>query len=185
MFASFAADPNNAHGADFLRVDVDPPATKPIAAKYKVSSMPTFLVIRDGQVIDTAFTTGDYQSAINHYSTALEHAPNRPKADGVKVDGTEKLKPQALQDAMTATELDPRWAKGWVRAAEATIAAGEDNGAVEPELREEGLRKCYEAAEEQLTTALQFSGEGKVKFEALKMLESVRTRLRGSSEPTS
>jgi thioredoxin len=228
MYSALATDANNAHGADFLRVDVDGPGTRVIAQKYQITAMPTFLVIRDGQVVDMvrgadprglqaavkkhavlllapdaekakaegnkAFTAGDYESAITHYTTALEHAPqsavlhaNRSisylklaaqrQPSGSK-DGEDNLRPKALQDAVKATELDERWAKGWVRMAEALLASEEDSESVAPELRAEGRRKLFEGAEASLHKAVGLATEGKVKLEAQKMLEDVQARLK-------
>ena len=42
---------NQHHRAIFLRVDVD--RNQPIATKYNITAMPTFLVIRNGDVADT------------------------------------------------------------------------------------------------------------------------------------
>ncbi|EJD55013.1 thioredoxin-like protein, partial [Auricularia subglabra TFB-10046 SS5] len=40
-------------GATWLRVDVDGQGTRVIAQKYKITAMPTFVVIRNGEVADT------------------------------------------------------------------------------------------------------------------------------------
>jgi len=133
-----------------------------------------------------AFTTGDYESAISHYTTALEHAPQsavlhanrsisylklalQKQVSGDK-DGKD-LRPKALQDAVKATELDERWAKGWVRMAEALLAAGEDDSSVAPENRAEGRKKLLEGAEESLHNAVRLATESKIKLGACDFFE--------------
>ncbi|KZV80471.1 thioredoxin-domain-containing protein [Exidia glandulosa HHB12029] len=231
-------------GATWLRVDVDGQGTRPIATKYQITAMPTFLVIRDGQVVDTlrgadprgliaiakkhavvtlhpdaeraksegnkvraskskranvgeraealgdkAFTSGDYAAAVEHYTTALKHEPKSAVLYGNRsiaylklaaekdTPGGENYRPKALGDAVRATELDPSWPKGWVRLAEATLAAGEDDAEVAPEKRAEGKRMVLEGAQEALENAVRIAPEGKVKAEAQKMLDDVRTKL--------
>lgn len=89
--------------------------------------------------------------ALSHLKLAVEHEP-----DG---STTEKLRPKALQDATRATELDPRYAKGWVRLAEALLAAGEDDAGLAPEKRAEGRRVVAAGVRQALENAVRAAPE--------------------------
>ena len=134
---------------------------------------------------DKAFGSGNYAAAIEHYTNALKYEPksavlygNRSIAylklaaqQGSSGTNGEKLRPKALQDAVKATELDERWPKGWVRLAEAMIAASEDDQGVAPELRTEGKQKTLEGAQQALENAVALAPEGKVKAGAHTRIE--------------
>ncbi|RPD52413.1 thioredoxin-domain-containing protein [Lentinus tigrinus ALCF2SS1-7] len=142
---------------------------------------------------NAAFAKGDYHRAVEHYSRAIEVAPksavlygNRAlayikliRSPDVPKEDRQKLRPKAIQDAHTATALDERWAKGWVRMGEAAILAGDEEGneSVAEHLRAEERKKALEGAEKAFENAVRF-GEGKVKAEAQKMLDEVRAELR-------
>ena len=158
-----------------------------------------------------AFAAGEYARAAECYSRAIAAAPKAAVLYGnralayiklVQSPDTPKaerqaLRPKAIQDANSATALDERWAKGWVRVAEALVLSGDEEGneSVAEELRPEARRKTLEGAQEALENAIGL-GEGKVKTgalrivmcmenialntasEAQKMLEEVRAQLR-------
>ena len=127
---------------------------------------------------NAAFVKGEYQSAIESYTRAIEIAPksavlygNRALAyvkliqSGVPPkEERKKLRPKLVWDALQATRLDERWAKGWVRMAEASLLACDEeaNEDVKEERREEGRRKGLESAQEALENAVGL-GDGKVK----------------------
>ena len=192
--------------AVFLKVDVD--KQKPIAAKYKVTAMPTFLVIKESGVVDTmrgadrngltamvskhasggggpsgvekakaegnaAFVAGKYAEAVEHYTRAIGLAPRSAVLYGnrsfaymklIKSDDTPKserqlLRPKAIQDAERATTLDERWAKGWIRMAEALMLAGDEEGmeGVREGTRVEGRVKTLEGAQKAIENAIGLS----------------------------
>lgn len=164
---------------------------------------------------NTAFARGEYQKAIESYSRAIDLAPksavlygNRALAyvklikSGVpQKEERQKLRPKLVSDAHQATTLDERWAKGWVRMAEAFVLAGDEEGneSVKEEKWVEGRRMSLEGAQSALENAIGL-GEGKVKAgkcvevgavvilelnigfgrpsEAQKMLEEVRAELK-------
>ncbi|KAM5541766.1 hypothetical protein V8D89_004495 [Ganoderma adspersum] len=216
----------------FLKVDVD--KVPPIAQKYQVTAMPTFVVIRETGVVDmlrgadprglsamvakhasatpasagpplpaeaekakaegnAAFAKGEYQNAIESYTRAIDIAPksavlygNRALAyvrlikSGVPPkEERQKLRPKLVSDAHQATTLDERWAKGWVRMAEALVLACDEEGneGVKEEKRAEGRRISLEGAQSALENAIGL-GEGKVKAEAQKLLEEIQAQLK-------
>ncbi|KAI1788098.1 thioredoxin-domain-containing protein [Ganoderma leucocontextum] len=127
---------------------------------------------------NAAFAAGEYQRAIKSYGRAIELAPKSAVLYGnralayVKLiqsgvlpkEERQNLRPMLVSDAIKATTLDERWAKGWVRLAEASLLACDEEGneRVKEELREEGGRKGLEAAQQALENAVGL-GEGKVK----------------------
>ena len=198
------------HGV-FLKVDVD--KLQPIAAKYGVTAMPTFVIIKESGVVESirgadqralytavakyavapslppdaekakaegnkAFSAGDYAHAVECYTRAIAAAPNAAvlygnrayayiklaKSPDIPKVERQTLRPKAVQDAVTATTLDERWGKGWVRMAEALLLATDEeaNEGVVPEKRPETRRKGFEGVEEELTNAVGLS-DGKVK----------------------
>lgn len=136
---------------------------------------------------NAAFAKGEYYKAIEHYSRAIELAQesavlygNRAlayiklaKSPDVPKEERQKLRPKALEDAIRATQKDERWGKGWVRMAEATLLAIDEEGSagVAERLRQEGLREGLAGAEEALHNAVRLS-EGKVKFGRVWHLQS-------------
>ncbi|KAF7321575.1 Thioredoxin h [Mycena kentingensis (nom. inval.)] len=184
----------------FLRVDVDD--QKPIAQKYQISAMPTFLAIKAGKVVDTLqgadqyglarlvaahagpnppvaplpeeaerekvagnafYKDGQYPEAIEKYTAALSHAPSSAALYGNRSIAYLKCTPPeadlALADAQKATEVEPKWGKGYVRLGEALQVLERDEEAV----------KAYEQAVD-LSTGL-------AKTEAKKKLETVKSKL--------
>ena len=195
----------------FLKVDVD--KHKAIAAKYGVSAMPTFVVIKESGVVETlkgadqrglhamvskhasalslpaeaekakdegnkAFAAGKYADAAECYSRAIAVAPKSAVLYGnralayiklIRSPDTPKaerqaLRPKAIQDAQSATALDERWGKGWVRMAEALVLAGDEEGneGMEERQKAAGRKTTLEGAEGALGNAIGLS-EGKVK----------------------
>ena len=69
------------------------------------------------------------------------------------------LRPKVVQDAQKATTFDEKWAKGWIRMAEALMLAGDDEGMenVVEEKRAEGLMATLEGAQEALENAIGLS----------------------------
>ncbi|KAH9930532.1 thioredoxin-domain-containing protein [Epithele typhae] len=183
------------HGV-FLKVDVDKLA--PIAAKYSVTAMPTFVVITQAGVADSlrgadqralhamvarhaaapeegnkAFAAADYEAAADAYSRAIAAAPQAAVLYGNRAFAYIKRARAegAVEDARAATVLDEKWGKGWVRMAEAALLAEEEEG-----------MKAMNAALESLQKAVSVS-DGKVKAdvdvrisEAQKMLDTLKAR---------
>ncbi|KAL1688129.1 thioredoxin-domain-containing protein [Schizophyllum commune] len=200
---------NQHHRAIFLRVDVD--RNQPIATKYNITAMPTFLVIRNGDVADTlrggsrpwaagnaAFAAGDLAAAAAHYTRGLEVAPNsavlhanralmyiRQVRGAPSRDARMRLRRQAMRDADAATGLEPRWGKGWVRSAEAVLLSGDDEVlegmSTSAEGRREDKRRMLAAVLETLFNAANLS-DGKLRADALAMRDDVRARLEALSE---
>lgn len=203
---------NQHHRAIFLRVDVD--RNQPIAAKYNITAMPTFVVIRAGEVVDTlrgadaqglaamvarhaavpplppaaeeakaagnaAFAAGDLATAAAHYTRGLESAPDSAVLHANRAlmyirqlqlrDPAGKaarmtLRRQAMRDANAATDLEPRWGKGWVRSAEAVLLSGDDEVLEDTpaETRAESKRMMLSAVLETLFNAANLS-DGKLR----------------------
>jgi len=109
----------------------------------------------------------------NRALSYLKLLPSQPS-----VTERNKLRPQILQDAIKANELEPLWGKGYVRMADAFLeSASEESLSVVPEeKRDEGRRKGLDAAAEALEEAVELS-EGRARSEALAQLESVRKKL--------
>lgn len=77
----------------FLRVDVD--KVQPIAAKYRISAMPTFLAIKAGNVVDTmkgADPQGLTQMIIRHAGPNPPAVPLSEAAEEAKSKGNEAFK---------------------------------------------------------------------------------------------
>lgn len=122
---------------------------------------------------NAAFSAGKYAEAVEHYTRAIGLAPRSAVLYGnrafaymklIKSDDTQKserllLRPKAIQDANKATTLDERWAKGWIRMAEALMLAGDDEGmeAVKEGARAEGRLKTLESAQEAIENAIGLS----------------------------
>ncbi|KAJ7502921.1 thioredoxin-domain-containing protein [Mycena galericulata] len=184
----------------FVRVDVD--QQKPIAQKYQVTAMPTFLAIKAGKVVDMVrgadpqglarlvlqhggpnppvpplpaeaeaekvagnafYKEGNYTEAIERYSAAIALAPNSGALYGNRSIAYLKSTPPeldlALVDAQKATEVEPKWGKGYARLGEALQALE----------RDEESAKAFEQA-------VEFS-QGLAKGEAKQKLEAVKKRL--------
>ncbi|KAL1716752.1 thioredoxin-domain-containing protein [Schizophyllum commune] len=221
---------NQHHRAIFLCVDVD--RNQPIATKYNITAMPTFLVIRNGDVADTlrgadpqglaamvarhaavpplppaadearvagnaAFAAGDLAAAAAHYTRGLEVAPDsavlhanralmyiRQVRGAPSRDARMELRGQAMRDADAATDLEPRWGKGWVRSAEAVLLSGDDEVlegmSTSAEGRREDKRRMLAAVLETLFNAANLS-DGKLRADALAMRDDVRARLEALS----
>lgn len=159
-------------------VALQPDAERAKAAGNKVRG-PSTKKPRAEALADKAFTAGDFAAAVEHYTAAIRHEPASAVLHGNRsiaylklavekepqgsTPGGENYRPKALQDAVRATELDAAWPKGWVRLAEATLAAGDDDAAIAPEKRAEGKRMTLEGAQEALENAVRLAPEGKVK----------------------
>ncbi|CAK5281827.1 unnamed protein product [Mycena citricolor] len=184
----------------FLRVDVD--AQRAIAAKYNISAMPTFLALKQGQVLETVrgadpqglarmiavrggpnppvaplpaeaeaakvagnafFKDGKYPEAIEKYSEAITIAPTSAALYANRAASYLKLTdPEldlALADAQKATEVEPKWGKGYYRLGEALQALGRDEEAV----------KVFENAVE--------TSQGLVQTEAKRKLGELKKKL--------
>ena len=127
---------------------------------------------------NAAFAAGEYERAVENYSRAIELAPksavlysNRALAyiklikSGVPPkEERQKLRAKLMSDAHKATTLDERWAKGWVRLAEAMVLSCDEEGieGMKEEKQGEGRRITLEGAQEALENAVGLS-EGKVK----------------------
>ena len=77
----------------FLRVDVD--KVQPIAQKYKITAMPTFLAIKAGNVVDTlkgADPQGLTQMIVRHAGPNPPVAPLSEAAETAKAKGNEAFK---------------------------------------------------------------------------------------------
>ncbi|KAM0791868.1 hypothetical protein ACM66B_004125 [Microbotryomycetes sp. NB124-2] len=186
--------------AVFLRLDVD--ALQPIAQKYQITAMPTFKVIKAGEVVETvrgadppslmkaisthagpnppvaplsaeaqeakdqgdaAFKAKDFDRALEHYSKALEHAPESAHVFANRSLVHLKLgnSSLAISDAEKSINLSPSWGKAYVRLGDAllaTVSASSDNKA-----------KAIEAYDK----AVQLS-QGTVKIEAQAKLDQAR-----------
>ncbi|ORY77557.1 thioredoxin-like protein [Leucosporidium creatinivorum] len=88
----------------FLRVDVD--KVQPVAQKYKVAAMPTFLAIKGEQGVVDTLKGADPQGLTNliarHAGPNPPVAPLPPKAEEAKAKGTEAFK---AGDWATAVEF--------------------------------------------------------------------------------
>ena len=201
----------------------------PIAQKYQVTAMLTFVVIRETGVVDmlrgadprglsamvakhasappvpagpplpaeaekakvegnAAFAKGEYQSAIESYTRAIDIAPNSAVLYGNRAlayikliksgvpckEERQMLRPKLASDAHKAMTLDERWAKGWVRMAEALVLACDEEGieGVKEEKQTEVRRASLEGAQSALENAIGL-GEGKVK--AGELLQAANT----------
>ncbi|KAH8827154.1 thioredoxin-domain-containing protein [Flagelloscypha sp. PMI_526] len=214
----------------FLRVNVEGPESRIIATKYRITAMPTFTCIKNGEVVqrisgpdlkgimsmvqthgtpqlpslqpeaerekvlgNKAFISGDYQGAIEHYSKAIEHAPNSAVLYANRAfsyiklyqNGTKDpvLGANAVKDANKATEFDPNYSKGWVRLAEALLIARADietmdniNSEKAAEGKELTKGAVVEALEKAVGLAAQ-EGNTKLKAEAQKKLEDLKSNL--------
>ncbi|KAJ6543852.1 hypothetical protein B0H19DRAFT_288530 [Mycena capillaripes] len=101
-----------------------------------------------------AFTAGDWTTAVEAYTEALQHAPRSPqlysnRAAAFLKMGTAEARAKVTQDAIHATNLDERWPKGWVRMGDVLVAVEEHDT-----MPEEGARKCLEGAEEAYENAV-------------------------------
>jgi len=109
------------------------------------------------------YTDGNYPEAIEQYSAAIIIAPNSGALYGNRSIAYLKSSPPdldlALADAQKATEVEPKWGKGFVRLGEALQAQEEDEKAA----------KAFE-------TAVELS-QGLAKTEAKQKLEAVKKRL--------
>ncbi|KAF7351180.1 Thioredoxin h [Mycena sanguinolenta] len=109
------------------------------------------------------YKDGNYTEAIEKYTAAISLAPNSGALYGNRSIAYLKSTPPnldlALADAQKATEVEPKWGKGYVRLGEALQAQEEDEKAV----------KAFE-------TAVELS-QGLAKTEAKQKLEAVKKRL--------
>lgn len=74
----------------FLRVDVDAPGVRAIAAKYQVTAMPTFIAFQEGNVVDSLKGADPRGLAVmveklKVAATTLPAEAEKAKADGNKV----------------------------------------------------------------------------------------------------
>ncbi|KAH8927497.1 thioredoxin-like protein [Atractiella rhizophila] len=150
----------------------------PILNKWRDKKLISFCVSAFCQ----AFVAGRFEEAISLYTQALSKVPNSSMilsnrsfahyrlATSVPNDPSAATK--ALEDAQKATELDPRWAKGWFRLAAAQLLLWESL----EEVKKNGKAKTDAVAN--MTDALQKAtsyGSGtKVEQEAKEMLERVK-----------
>jgi len=141
---------------------------------------------------NTAFAAGQYAVAVDHYSRAIALAPrsavlrgNRAFAyikliESAETPKTERLtlRPKALQDAHDATSFDEKWAKGWIRMAQALMLAGDEEAmeSVAEGKRAAGRVTTLEGAKEALENAIGLS-DGTLRADAQKMLEGVQKQL--------
>ncbi|KAJ6497730.1 thioredoxin-domain-containing protein [Mycena sanguinolenta] len=109
------------------------------------------------------YKEGQYPEAIEKYTAAISLAPNSGALYGNRSIAYLKSSPPnldlALADAQKATEVEPKWGKGYVRLGEALQAREEDEKAA----------KAFE-------TAVELS-QGLAKTEAKQKLEAVKKRL--------
>ncbi|KAL8293661.1 hypothetical protein RQP46_000362 [Phenoliferia psychrophenolica] len=112
---------------------------------------------------NASFKAADFASAIDKYTEAIEIAPTSYILYANRSMSHLKTSPPspdlALKDAQKATELEPKWGKGWVRLGEAL----------------EQLGQLKEAAEA-FTKASELA-EGLVKTEAKQKLGAVKAKL--------
>ncbi|KAF9459254.1 hypothetical protein BDZ94DRAFT_1268719 [Collybia nuda] len=125
-----------------------------------------------------AFLEGHYALSINEYTNAIKIAPKYAPLYSQRAAAYMRLNqlPKALQDARVATDIDERWAKGWMRLGEVMQAIGET------ETDPTGLKLLYGAVEETYENAcdllqLESSNGGKQFEEAEKQLKEVREKL--------
>ncbi|KAK4706185.1 hypothetical protein P7C70_g35, partial [Phenoliferia sp. Uapishka_3] len=120
-------------------------------------------VLKSVYLLQAFFKAADYSSAVEKYSEAIKIAPTSAVLYGNRSMSHLKNTPPALDlalsDAQKATDLEPKWGKGWVRLGEALEAAGE----LEPSAN--AFAKAVELA------------EGLVKTEAKQKLAAVKTKL--------
>ncbi len=96
-----------------------------------------------------AFAAGDWSAAVDAYTEALKHAPKSPQLYGnrslayLKM-GSPESRPKAMQDALSATDLDDQWGKGWTRLGDVMLAAAE----LDTMDSQEGLLQGLQGAEE-------------------------------------
>jgi len=121
VYANFAAQNPTTH---FLRVDVEGTGTRAIAAKYKISAMPTFIAIKaDGpiQTIQGADPQGLYRMIATHGTPKREtYSPPSalpfPEAEVAKKAGNDAFAAKDYREAVTqytkAIELVPESARG-------------------------------------------------------------------------
>ncbi|KAF5357399.1 hypothetical protein D9758_005938 [Tetrapyrgos nigripes] len=165
IYSSFASQYPFTH---FLRIDVDGPGTKPIAAKYQISAMPTFIVIKPtsedpnaktGQVVETlrgADPQGLRRIIAAHASHA--YAPNSAlpsaEAEEEKKKGNqafaENMYAEAIEAYTRAIELAPK--SGVLHANRALayvklIQSGEPPVEERKKLRPKALQDAYKATE--------------------------------------
>ena len=127
------ADPRGLSAMVAKHASVPPaPAGPPLPAEAEKAKM-------EG---NTAFAAGEYEKAVEHYSRAIELAPksavlygNRAfayiklvKSSVPSKEERQKLRQNAISDAVQATTIDSKWAKGWVRMAEALVLATDEEG---------------------------------------------------------
>ncbi|KAJ7928471.1 thioredoxin-domain-containing protein [Mycena leptocephala] len=109
------------------------------------------------------YKDGHYAEAIEQYTAAISAAPNSGALYGNRSIAYLKLTPPnldlALADAEKATEVEPKWGKGYARLGEALQALEKDEEAV----------KAFEKAVD--------LSQGLAKTEAKKKLEAVKKRL--------
>lgn len=91
-----------------------------------------------------AFSEGQFALAIDEYTNAIKLAPNYAPLYSNRAAAYLRLNqlPKALQDAKEATDIDERWAKGWMRLGEVMLAIGET------ETDPVGLKLMYGAVQE-------------------------------------
>jgi hypothetical protein len=89
-----------------------------------------------------------------------------PPEYGYEDDEAFGLITKAMADGQGAIDADTKWAKGWVRVAEATLAKVEEGdalGLLSPDVADEARMKGYQGVEMHLTMAIKFAGEGRIK----------------------
>ncbi|KZV71730.1 thioredoxin-like protein [Peniophora sp. CONT] len=96
----------------FLRVDVDAPGVKAIAAKYQVSAMPTFMAIQEGNVVDSLRGADPRGLAsmvekLKVAATTLPAEAEKAKAEGNKAFSAKDYK-IAITHYTTAIDKAPR-----------------------------------------------------------------------------
>ncbi|KAL7417825.1 thioredoxin-like protein [Mrakia frigida] len=85
--------------AKFLRVDVD--AQKAIAAKYKVSAMPTFLAIKAGQVVQTGADPAGLIKLVKAHAGPNPPLPPLPaEVESFKADGNKLFQSGSYHEAV-------------------------------------------------------------------------------------